>query len=191
MPTARNNERLLETCMAILQATSNQKLGITLLNKSLFYADLIALQELGHTLTDSKYLAFERGPIVADYKQVVVAALTDAGWAVQESGSGMEKPVRVVAPLRQCQHLTQREIEIATNIAKALESKAAWAVSLFSHENPGWQAARARGNAKPINMLVALQQLAEEDDDPWLSEPADEEVRAALQVGAADPGEPF
>ena len=70
---------LNETAMAILQATDQGRLGITVLNKALFYADLAALRDLGKTLTGSGYVAIPNGPVVNHYERAVVRDLGSIG----------------------------------------------------------------------------------------------------------------
>ncbi len=66
----------------------------------------------------------------------------------------------------------------------------------YSHLNPGWsiawqdsgawQSAGKSGKLFPINMMIALQQIVE--DDPWTSEPLVANERETI-IQAADDGE--
>jgi uncharacterized phage-associated protein len=173
--------KLLETSMALLQAAPEQQLNIVVLNKALFYADLFALRDLGHAITGQKYIALEKGPVVAAYDRRIVKGLEKAGLA-QQLVIGMRRPMKVVQPLTEFATLDASELEIAKGIGQALSKYTSVMMSDFSHENPGWRQAWASskaGRSPDINMLLALQQLAIDGSDSWLDEPVDAETLAA------------
>lgn len=182
--TDANNEktmRLLEAASALLESAPSRRLNIVVFNKALFYLDLLALRDFGHTATGSTYLALPMGPVVAKYEKRLVKALTNAGIARQVT-DGMAKPVELVSPLSEYHHLTPEERKYASAIAASVGKHTSADVSEFSHENLGWRHAFENGNklgkpAAPIDMHLALQQVC--DDDPWLTEPADDALVAA------------
>lgn len=174
--------------MAILQATVQGRLGITVLNKALFYADLAALRDLGKTLTGSGYVAIPNGPVVNHYERAVVRDLARAGLAEQLE-EGWEKPVLVRCQITRFAHLDDEQIGIAQLVARKIQARSATWVSDYSHDNPGWEAAFRVGSGTPIDLNLALLQVIE--DDPWIDEPADDGVAGALLAARGDDGVPF
>src|SRR4051812_10790778 len=75
--------KLMETAMAVLQATPERQLKIVVLNKALFYLDLLALRDLGETVTGQEYVALPQGPVLDNYRTTLVNALTASGYAEQ------------------------------------------------------------------------------------------------------------
>ena len=54
--------KLTETAMAVLQASPERRLNITVLNKALFYLDLYALRDLGEVITRHDFIALPPPP---------------------------------------------------------------------------------------------------------------------------------
>jgi uncharacterized phage-associated protein len=191
-PTDASNksERLKEAVMAALQAVGG-RMQIVNLNKALFYADLIALYEFGETITGQEYLAFPLGPVVTGYERRIVKALERDGLAKQEvNESGYGKPLVVVHAMSAFPHIRADMLKIIEDIAKEAAKKEAGDLSHFSHDNPGWILARkkteqANGQAQPINMRFALQQLAGEEE--WMRSKTltAEEEAAVLEAESA------
>lgn len=174
--------------MALLQATSTGKLNIVALNKALFYMDLAALRDLGHTVTGQKYIALPQGPVVAAYDRKLVRDLKNAGLAEQVQ-DGRAKPMVVRHRIETFQHLAPFELELARSIGAFIGNYTSTFLSTYSHMNPGWQLARAAhvegAPGKEIDLLVAMQQLAQDDEDEtWIDEPVDEDL-ASRVAGAA------
>jgi hypothetical protein len=175
--------------MAILQATSHQQLGITVLNKALFYADLCALRDIGHSLTGSGYIALPQGPVLNHYERALVRALESNGYA-EQLREGVMRPMIVRQQLANYEHLGDEELGIARLVARKIEAKTAAWVSDYSHENLAWQSAFRDRTGAPIDMHLALQQVIEAD--PWLDEDdGPSEVADALTAAADDEGVPF
>ena len=194
MPPLTTSElRLVETVEAVLMGTpaDRRRVGITTLNKALFYADLVALRDLGRTLTGARYHALQFGPVVEDYPTKLIDVVERAGVARQAEGDdGLEKPV-VLVETPPFSILDEDEVQIARNIGSKTAQMTATKLVRMSHENLGWKLAwdAGRGQGKPavqINMLIALQQLA--DDDPWLTAPVDDDLRAAFDRATPDSG---
>jgi hypothetical protein len=185
--------RLLEAAMALLQGAPNQELKVVLLNKGLFYLDLICLRDTGATATGATYLALDQGPVVAKYDRHLVAALENAGWA-EQIVDGKAKPLRVKTPLQNFPHLSSSILKLATEMGRDVARLNSTQASEFSHRNPGWKVAYetglgGHGSPKAINMRLALQQLADGDDDdrdPWLAEPADAGLLKAFRDASID-----
>jgi hypothetical protein len=195
---ATNSEkrgRLLEAAMALLQGAPNGELKVVLLNKGLFYLDLLCLRDYGRTATGATYLALHQGPVVAKYDKHLVRALEDEGLAEQLQ-AGMAKPIRLKKPLSAFEYLDDDAVKLAGELGKEIATITSSGASEFSHENPAWRLAYdsglgAGGGPKPINMRIALQQLndADSDDhDPWLDEDPDEPLLKAFRDASAGNG---
>lgn len=170
--------KLLDAAMALLQAAPDGELQVTNLNKALFYVDLVALRDSGRTLTGATYLGMDQGPTVADFQRKLVKRLVKAGWAEQVE-QGMAKPLRVLKQIDPSEVFTPDEVDLLSDMAKAVAKQTATWLSDLSHENVGWQIAHERGRqvgngaAAPIDMRIALQQLPDDDGDasPWIKAP--------------------
>ena len=174
--------------MAILQATDQGRLGITVLNKALFYADLAALRDLGKTLTGSGYVAIPNGPVVNHYERAVVRDLVRRGLAEQLE-DGWEKPVLARRQITSFAHLDDEQLGIAQLVARKIQARSATWVSDYSHDNPGWEAAFRVRSGTSIDLNLALLQIV--DEDPWIDESDDPGVAAALLAAQGDDGVPF
>lgn len=173
----------VEAAMALLQAAPESKLNVVVLNKAMFYLDLVALRDLGSTVTGSAYLGLKNGPVVAKYDTRLLRTLQDEGLA-RWVDDGMARPVVVVSPLVTFKALTAGQQRLVPLVIKGLSRLSSTAASDLSHQNPGWQIAYRDGLERgrppqPINMLIAMQQLA--DRDPWLTEELDSQT---LQIAA-------
>ena len=73
--------------------------------------------------------------------------------------------------------------DVAREVAEFCARKTVTSLSDISHKNPGWDIAwkegQRKGCVRPINMLIAMQQIV--DDDPWMQRPLDEAERAACE----------
>ncbi|MEO6594917.1 MAG: type II toxin-antitoxin system antitoxin SocA domain-containing protein [Planctomycetota bacterium] len=174
--------------MAILQATADRQLGITVMNKALFYADLCGLRDTGHLITQSGYIALPQGPVVNHYERALVRDLDRLGLAEQTT-DGWEKPLVVRCELDRYEALSKEEVGIAQLVARKIHRKTAAWVSDYSHENDGWIRAFRQGTGSGIDMIIALQQIME--NDPWLDTAEDEAVQSALTAATDEPGVPF
>ena len=170
---------LLEAAMAVLQAAPDGRLNIVLLNKALFYLDLVALRDLGATITGAKYVAIENGPVVAKYQQKLVGELEKAGLATQ-SQDGLAKPVAAAAPVAAFEHLSPTQLGKVEPVVRYIAAMTSTQASAYAHKNPGWRIAY-NGPGAPggiIDMRIAMQQILEAD--PWLETPLTANEMAAV-----------
>lgn len=180
--------RIVEAAMAILQATPERQLGITVMNKALFYADLCALRDLGGTITRAGYVALPQGPVLNHYERSLVKKL-DALRLAEQIRDGWEKPLIVRKELDSFTLLTPDEVGIAQLVARRIHSKTAAWVSEYSHENEAWQLAFRQQTGAPISMTIAMQQVLEED--PWMDTEPDEIFRSVIAAAENETGVPF
>ena len=175
--------KLMEATMAVLQATPERQLKIVVLNKALFYLDLMVLRDFGNVITDQEYVALPQGPVVNEYKTALIGALTRSKLVEQLQLDGDKaKPIRVVKPLDRFECLNASELRLAEKVGASFSTLTSMAVSAFSHANPGWMMAHrnfVEGRPAPkINMRLALQQLCDDEDEAWLDAPMDPVVMA-------------
>jgi len=183
-PMAKANDKLIEATMALLQAAPDMRLNAVVLNKALFYLDLLALHELGQPVTGQKFIAMPQGPYVDKFQKRVVRALEENGWADQVEDE-KAKPVVVRQPMAAFRSLSEREVELAKKVAEKIAPLTSKRASDFSHDNLAWKIAYAEGlatgkGAKAIDMRIAMQQVGEAD--PWLVEDADPALEAEFEA---------
>ena len=182
MNAQEKRRRLLEAAVAVLQGASDHSLKIVLLNKALFYADLVSLRDHGETLTGNTYIALEAGPVVAHYQKRLIRALEEEGFARQEADNGA-KPVSLIKAPEEFLYLDEKDRERAGKMGGVVSGWTSAGASDLSHENAGWQLAWRQGGGaslppRPINLLLALQQMS--DADPWLDEPLTPEEEQSI-----------
>jgi uncharacterized phage-associated protein len=181
MSVDEKRTRLIEAAAVILDAAPRKRLNTVSLNKALFYLDLASLRDTGETFTGNTFIAIKYGPVVAKYPKRLIGALQEDGVARQES-CGLASPVTLEA-MPDTHAMTAEIRQVAREVADFCARRTAGFLSDISHKNPGWDIAWKEGQRKgyfrPINMLIAMQQIA--DDDPWLQRPLDEEERAACE----------
>ncbi len=176
---------LLEAAAALL-AGAGGSLLTTSLNKALFYLDLHALLETGETATGETYVALTAGPVIESYRVRLIEELERNRIAMQDDDNPAYMPVILLHPPASS-HLNPTVQELARKIGAWAKSKKAGELSEYSHQNPAWKLAwnKGAGQGSPLDLHLALQQLA--DEDPWLDEPISTRERAAID--AADEGE--
>lgn len=165
--------RLRDAAIAALRGGGGE-LNIVLLVKALFFADLLALRDLGAPMTRTAYMGLAQGPVLAKYRQRLVAPLVNANLAV-EKRVGHAKPLALTAvgESEAPALLTAREVARARATGEFFGNMTSTDASHYSHLNPGWIAAEAKRLASPngkvsqINMMLALQdpRLYSDDDD--------------------------
>lgn len=191
MEAEEKHARLREAALALLAAAPAQRMQITNLNKALFYLDLFELLMTGQTATGTTYVALHAGPVVAKYKDRLVKPLVTDG-SVRQSSAGDALPLELVRPLGEFRFLSPQARERAAATARRFGSMRASEASDLSHENPGWNLAYAEGQQlngmpKPIDMLIALQQLG--DPDEWLDTAPTDELKGAFTAATEHGGE--
>jgi hypothetical protein len=162
------NKKLLEAAAFILEG-AKRELQITNLNKALFYFDLKCLLETGKIATDQDYVALAKGPVVDQYKRELIDELEANNIASQYNDDEFNKPIIVNDEFSpQQETLTDQQVEIAKEIGCWAKDHTAKYLSNFSHENYGWKNSIKYGEGTKINMIIAMQQLG--DEDPWMKE---------------------
>jgi hypothetical protein len=180
------SERQVETVSALLQAARGHRMNAVVLNKAMFYADLVALRDLGHTMSGSEYNAAPLGPMLANFDTLKVV-LSTRGVAEQTFEEDTKaEPVCLRRPL-QAHFLTEAEKEVAWKVGAECSKWSSTQATDIAHLNPGWKLAFSAPR-KRINLLIAMQQII---DDAWIKEPATpEELEAAGRgVSEVDPWE--
>ncbi|MBM4061404.1 MAG: DUF4065 domain-containing protein [Planctomycetes bacterium] len=185
---SKPHSRVAEAAMAILQAAPDRRLGFSVLNRTLFYADLCALRDLGKPITGSDFVALPQGPVLRDCARVLVEELDRAGLAEQVV-EGQENAVIARGEIAEFTLLSSEEVGIVRLVARTIHGRTAAWVSEYSHENEAWQVAFRAGTGSKIDRILAMQQVVEED--PWVGEPPDGTVEACMEASATENGVPL
>ncbi|MEZ6062610.1 MAG: Panacea domain-containing protein [Planctomycetaceae bacterium] len=187
MDASEKSARLIEAACAVLNAAPGHRLNTVVLNKTLFYLDLAALRDRAETLTGNAYIALQQGPVVAKYDQRLIGELETRRLAKQVSEWDGSKPVLLESCVEHFQFIDADALILVSAVTSYFAGLSSRQASDFSHENPGWQHAwdsfRRTRKPTPINMLIALQQIVE--DDPWMDLPLpdDDAILAAADNG--------
>lgn len=185
MENQEKKARLREAASVLLQASPESELKIVVLNKALFYSDLICLRDFGETFTGNTYMALEQGPVIAHYSRRLVKPLQKDGTVI-EAVNGNAKPLRLVKmpELNFCKGQWLKSFE---RIGKKFSELTSQKVSEVSHNNLGWKISWRRGGQNgahlPIDMNIAMQQLqGDKDDEAWLNEELSEDERKVVEA---------
>jgi hypothetical protein len=192
---AEKGERLVEAGAAVLSGFASRRANVTVLQKVLFYTDLFALRDTGETVTRSAYIALPQGPVVSQYEGRLIRPMTKRGIADQIV-EGMAKPI-VLKQEPKYRLLSASEVAAARDTARAFDARkmTSAGASKLSHENPGWMLAWSQGlggpdrKPKPINMVLAMQQIL--DADSWLDVQFSAGESEAFDAIETEEGEPW
>lgn len=125
--------------------------GATKLNKQLFFADFLAYERLGQSITGAEYLALPYGP---GPKRLVPlrAEMVENDDLYIEQRSFQERIIALRNPNMKL--FSKEEIEIVDEVIEALRDHDAEEVSQLSHKFLGWLAARAESDARGYNVII-------------------------------------
>lgn len=181
-----STDRLIEAAVAVLSGAGGELQTVNL-NKALFYFDLAMLRDMGRTYTGTAYVALKRGPVVNDYKVALVRALEQRQLA-EQTVAGLAKPI----VLRDGALVRRVDIDVlaaATQAGEWAKKHSAEFLSDYSHGNPGWEIAHAKGEGTRINMVLAMQQVV--DVDPWMESAFTGDELEHLRTAEFGTAEPF
>lgn len=88
---SERERRVCEAAFSARDGSPSKRLSIVALNEMLLHADLIAVRDLGETITGSEYLALPHGPTITNADARLVRPLVALGWAEPET-SGDDAP---------------------------------------------------------------------------------------------------
>jgi len=182
------NELLIDAALRLLSKAEGE-MQRTNLNKALFYLDLFWLRDHGVTLTGAKYVALRNGPVVDDYRDSLIKPLLASGLvgehAIVLAPTVVAKPLRLIEGAVELPEIEPERDRVFEIVAQFASTRTAVAISEVAHKNLGWVAAEKEGEGTEINMLLALDQVM--DDDPWLDEePSPDEYDRLNQRLAGD-----
>ena len=138
--------RLVEAAVALLRRPDHE-MQIVVLNKALFYLDLLWYRDHGELLTKNPYIAMPQGPAIAGFERKLVKALETKNLAVQTTkavGPYTAKPMKLVGDQADFhfKYLDKEALDMVSHVANALKPHTSTRLSEFSHENAAWLAAR-------------------------------------------------
>lgn len=173
------NEKLLYAATLLLEYAGGT-LQRTNLNKALFYLDLHWLLETGQTYTGGDYVALTHGPVLDGYVPHMINPLVSQGKVVEVEQDLMYWKSKRLVLREPAEKPTDEHLEVTVRrVAQWVSGQNAAELSDFSHDNIGWKSAIEKRNGAPINMVLALEQLV--DDDPWIGELLSEEETKRLK----------
>jgi len=130
--------------------------GVTKLNKLLYAADFIHFRQTGRSITGNRYFAFQRGPVARpfldDYKAKSKYLLKYVTWKTTDRQT-IFTPVKKFSS----KHLTERELEIITAIAKKYKHVFTIDICELSHSvgDPWEVTIKEKGSMQEIDYLLS------------------------------------
>lgn len=163
------------------ECRDDPRCGATKLNKILFYADFLAYEELGRSISGEAYRKLERGPVPRRILPILDGMLAE-GWCTWTDRDYFGLPLRKLQPLREPELalFSAQEVELVGRVIRDLWELNAAEVSDLSHRFAGWQAA-APGEEIPYQtVFVDEPRRLTDEENEW----AQEVIREYL--GSAD-----
>ena len=136
-----NEEKFKELILYIAQeCQSHPVFGATKLNKLLFFADIIAYENLGESITGAEYVALEFGPAPRRMLSIREEMLLDGDIVIEQSGA-QSRTVSLRPP--DLERFSPEERGIVDRLIGLLQFQDADWVTELSHRFLGWKAAWA------------------------------------------------
>lgn len=137
--------------------------GATKLNKSLFYADFLAYQKYGQSITGAAYIALEWGPAPKALVPVQKEMVEARDIAVQERAAQH----RILA-LREpdLSEFSAQEIALVDSVVERTRRASADTLSELTHGFLGWKAARAEAVATGKQVVIPYSTVFVSNEEP-------------------------
>ena len=113
----------------------------TKLNKLLFYADFLAYQQYGYSITGLQYRAIQYGPVPAEYERLYLRLQDDSRVIIEERNGKEDQYVEVYhpnAPFDESE-FTAEELQIFGSVVQLFGRKHTSDIVHLSHEEPAWK----------------------------------------------------
>lgn len=134
-------------------------LGLTKLWKLLYFADVTALRELGHSITGSDYIKYEHGPVPSRGDRAIKRLLRNddlESTQVKHGNYITNKVASKVSP--DLSLFSADEIAIVEKVCHTMGMMTAKALSHASHFEPAWVYADDLGSLSPELMAYGAQE---------------------------------
>ncbi len=119
------------------------QLGLTKLYKLIYLSDVLALRELGQSITGSDYIKYEHGPVPSrgekSIKKLKADGAIDSQLVELDSSMKMNRITSLKAADRR--HFSSGELAVIERVCVTYGSWTATALSELSHKEPAWVAA--------------------------------------------------
>lgn len=135
-------DKLKELVLLLARHPSVRDLGVTKLNKLVYYVDAEALRKTGESITGSEYIKHEHGPVPSRIERAL-KQLRRADAARIGAEEYFDYELKRVEALRDADRarFTVDELAIVDRIAAKLGQKTADELSTLSHQEPAWREA--------------------------------------------------
>lgn len=113
----------------------------TKLNKLLFYADFLAYQQYGYSITGLQYRAIQYGPVPAEYERLYLRLQDDIRVSVEERNGKDDQYVEVYhpnAPFDESE-FTEEELHVLGSVVQLFGRKRTSEIVRLSHEEQAWK----------------------------------------------------
>ncbi len=141
------------------------QLGLTKLYKLIYLSDVLALRELGQSITGSDYIKYEHGPVPSrgekSIKKLKADGAIDSQIIELDSSMKMNRITSLKAADRR--FFSPGELDVIERVCSTYGNWTAKALSDLSHKEPAWAAA-----AMLDKMSYSLMQYGIEEDSEGL-----------------------
>ena len=123
----------------------------TKLNKLLFYADFLAYQQYGYSITGLQYRAIQYGPVPAEYERLYLRLQDDKRVIIEERNGKDDQYVEVYHPNTPFDEseFAEEELYILGSVVQLFSRKRTSDIVRLSHEETAWK--ENEGGRKLIN----------------------------------------
>lgn len=159
-------DKLRELILHITSRLDDGNLGATKLNKLLYFADVLAFQQLGESITGEDYQVLNHGPAARGLLPTRQAMVADGTCVIQPVQRGPYTLHRIV-PLRlaNLDVFSAAEIAIVDELLQDLHDATGTDLSRFSHDTLPWEQLQ-QGDSIPLAApLVSKPVLTREEID--------------------------
>ena len=137
------HEKLRNLILFIGTHAKVAQLGLTKLNKLIYYSDVIALRELGHSTTGSDYIKYDHGLVPSRGEKFIKELKKEGAIESRIVDLGKSAKMNRIKSLRSAEtkHFSQPELEIMDRVCSVYGPWKAKALSDLSHREPALAAA--------------------------------------------------
>jgi len=158
-------EKLREMILYIAeQSEGDEKFGVTKLNKLLFFADFLAYQWYGSSISGANYEVMPEGPMLKDFYHIQDELILSKDLVIKRNeyiGYLQKKPLALRSA--NISIFKPEEIDVIVHIINDFRDMNASEISAKSHEFLGWQVVNMREEIPYSTALVSTRDLTIEE----------------------------
>lgn len=157
-----NREKLDALIVWIANCPDVRDLGYTKLWKLMYFMDVAALREYGHTITGSDYIKYEHGPVPSRGEREMRTLIREGTVNTRQRPLG-QHTINEILPVAAASEdlFTAEELAIIKRVCHDMGRLSAGKLSEISHQEPAWVYAEQLGSLSQELMAYG----AEEDED--------------------------